>query len=490
MLFNSYAFILAFLPVVLLGFFLVARFAGQRAALAVLAAGSLFYYGYWNPRYVLLIVASIAVNHVIGNRLAGGGRSRHAVLVAGLAFNLGLLGYFKYANFFVANTEALLGTSFHFPPVVLPLAISFFTFQQIAFLVDAYRGQAGREDFLDYCLFITFFPQLIAGPIVHHKEMMPQFTGAAFRFDAENFGVGLTLFCMGLFKKVMIADTTAVFATPVFAAAATGAQVSVIDAWGAALAYTFQLYFDFSGYSDMAVGLARMVGIRLPINFDSPYKAPSIRDFWRRWHITLSRFLRDYLYIPLGGNRKGPSRRYANLMITMLLGGFWHGAGWTFVLWGGLHGLYLVINDLWCRVRPEHSVRFLWPGRVLTFVAVVAAWVVFRADTVDAAGTMLAGMAGLHGLVPPPETASIHWGPAYGRLAALLAAVWLLPNSYQLLRDFQPVLTESRALAVPSGWAGLLRWRLTRGYAYLLALVAVTALANMTEISEFLYFRF
>ncbi|MBT5260335.1 MAG: MBOAT family protein, partial [Nitrospina sp.] len=346
MLFNSYAFIFLFLPVTLLGFQLIGNRGHCRVAVSWLIGASLFFYGWWNPAYLGLILTSILFNYAVGVSL--GSRPAKTVLVVGIAANLGLLGYFKYANFFVDNINALTGSDIVLERIILPLAISFFTFQQITYLVDTYRGETQECDFLRYCLFVTFFPQLIAGPIVHHREMMPQFAKDTFcRLKAKHLAVGLTIFSVGLFKKVILADGIAVYSTPVFDAAEAGVILTFVDAWCGALAFTFQLYFDFSGYSDMAIGLGRMFGIILPVNFFSPYKASNIIEFWRRWHITLSRFARDYLYIPLGGNRKGTLLRFANLMITMLLIGLWHGAGWTFVIWGGLHGSYLVINHGW-----------------------------------------------------------------------------------------------------------------------------------------------
>ena len=283
-------------------------------------------------------------------------------LLVAIAANLALLAYYKYAIFFVANAQRLIGHVGPLPEIVLPLGISFFTFTQIAFLVDAHRGLAREYSFTHYTLFVTYFPHLIAGPILHHREMMPQFDRrSTYTLDWDNVAVGLTMFIIGLFKKTVIADDMAAFASPAFDAAAGGTQLTLLEAWGAALAYTFQIYFDFSGYTDMALGASRMFGIVLPLNFRSPYKAANIIDFWRRWHITLSRFLRDYVYIPLGGNRKTVPRRYENLLLTMLVGGLWHGAGWTFVFWGALHGIYLVVNHGW-RIAPS-SFRYCRAAR-------------------------------------------------------------------------------------------------------------------------------
>lgn len=415
MLFNSFEFILLFLPLTLFVFFRIGGMGHHRVAISWLVAASLFFYGWWNPAYLGLILGSILFNYSLGIALTGdhGKARRKFLLILGVSANLLLLGYFKYANFFVDNISLLTGNHFHIETIILPLAISFFTFQQITYIVDAYRGETREYNFLHYCLFVTFFPQLIAGPIVHHREMLPQFAkNSIYRFNNRHFNVGITIFFIGLFKKVVLADGIAAYASPMFAAAENGIALTFFDAWLGALAYTFQLYFDFSGYSDMAIGIARMFGIRLPINFNSPYKATSIIDFWRRWHITLSRFLRDYLYIPLGGNRKGSARRYQNLMITMLLGGLWHGAGWTFVIWGALHGIYLSVNHLWSalivKTRLASRMHTRWwraIAHTLTFVAVVIAWVFFRSSSIDAAINILGAMFGGNGISIPVSAA-------------------------------------------------------------------------------------
>ena len=420
MLFNTYHFIFAFLPVTLLVFFLLGSRGRTGAAMGWLVLASLFFYGYWKPPYVILIILSLVVNFTVGRALIHEGKSpglRKVLLWFGMVFNLGLLGYYKYANSFVDNLNLITGSDFHLEKIFLPLAISFFTFQQVAFVVDAYQGKVNEPRFLPYCLFVTFFPQLIAGPIVHHREMMPQFLQRdRFKFHASDFSIGLTIFLLGLFKKVIIADEVASYASAAFAGAENGATLTMFEAWTAALSYSMQLYFDFSGYSDMAIGLGRMFGIKLPMNFNSPYKSTSIVDFWRRWHMTLSRFLRDYLYIPLGGNRKGPTRQQVNLMLTMLLGGMWHGVGWTFIAWGGLHGAYLVINHHWRAWRKDKREKrpvgplmtvFYWG---LTMLAVMVSWVFFRAASVDGALAILRGMFGLNGLSLPDGMASMLGG--------------------------------------------------------------------------------
>jgi alginate O-acetyltransferase complex protein AlgI len=508
LLFNSFEFIFLFLPVSLAGFFAVSRYLGSTAAQLWLIAASLFFYAWWNPVYLPLLGGVMVFTYALGKRLSA--RPSKALLALGIAVLLGVLGWFKYASFFVANVDALTGVGWTMGAIVLPLAISFFTFQKIAYLVDSYKGLTRDTRPVEFTLFVVFFPQLIAGPIIHWKEVLPQFKdGWTYRPHAENFAVGIAIFALGLFKKAVLADGIAEYATPTFTAAEAGLAPDLLTAWGAALAYTFQLYFDFSGYSDMAIGAARMFGILLPLNFNSPYKAANIADFWRRWHITLSRFLRDYLYIPLGGNRAGPLRRYRNLMATMLLGGFWHGAGWTFILWGGLHGAYLVLNQGWQKVAPAALVRQRWYGAAawaVTFLAVVAAWVPFRAPTMDGAGRILAGMIGMNGISlpnavgarigafrPALESVGIEFALGGGSafvfgwvwIAALFViAVWA-PNTQQIVGRYRSALDFDPAEA-----ARRLAWRPTAGWAVATGAVAAAGALALTQISEFLYFQF
>jgi len=451
MLFNSYAFIFLFLPISLLGFFQLARL-NQAYAAAWLALCSLFFYGYWNPAYVGLLLLSIGCNYAFGMWIAKANLRKKPLLIAAISANLLLLGYYKYANFFLGSVDALTGANWQMANIILPLGISFFTFTRIAFLVDTYQGKVREFNFVHYVLFVTYFPHLIAGPVLHHKDMMPQFAHAAtYRINWLNVATGLLLFTLGLCKKTLGADELAPFATAIFNGVqhgmASGLVPTIYEAWSGALAYTLQIYFDFSGYTDMALGIALMFNIRLPINFNSPYKSTSIIEFWRRWHITLSTFLRDYLYIPLGGNRHGKLRRYGNLFATMLLGGLWHGAGWTFVVWGALHGFYLTLNHLWRELIAEKYLCWIpnWlgaiTGGVLTFIAVVAAWVVFRADNIAQAVVMLQAMFALH-YRPISFDAVLHGNlllltDLSGRdllkiLLPSLLWVWLLPNSTRL----------------------------------------------------------
>jgi D-alanyl-lipoteichoic acid acyltransferase DltB (MBOAT superfamily) len=489
-LFNSYIFVLAFLPLTFAIYHLCRAAGADRGAIFSLVAASLFFYGWWSLSGLALLLALMAANFVGASWLATSrkrhGRLRQIVLFGAIAANLAVLAYFKYANFFLENWASLTSGQVSFVGVALPLGISFFTFQKIALMVDAYNGKVERLNALDYTLFVSFFPQLIAGPIVHHAEVMPQFASRRV-VTSDDIARGITIFSIGLAKKVLIADTVAQFASPVFDVATTGQAPSFGHAWIGALAYTLQLYFDFSGYSDMAIGAALLFGVRLPVNFASPYKATSIIEFWRRWHITLSRFLRDYLYVPLGGNRHGSTRQYLNLMVTMLLGGLWHGAGWTFVLWGALHGLYLGVNHGWRVLRevagftfPANAFHRVVAGLV-TFVAIVVAWVIFRAPDLASARLILSAMAGLGGTSQPVSDAQ----DAALLIAALLAFVWLLPNTTELFGDTgnlsKPVVIRSFAS---------LRWTPSPAWAVCCGAVLAVILMSLSRVTEFLYFQF
>jgi len=480
MLFNSYVFILSFLPVTLVVFFLLVRLNLQKLAKIWLTVASLFFYGYWNFAYLPLLLISTGFNYYLGGAIANQKpRSKSAKLLLGfgISCNLSLIAYYKYAGFLIKTTNGL-GLDFVIPSIILPLGISFYTFTQIAYLVDAFRGEIKRCDLLTYTLFISFYPQLIAGPLLLHQELMPQLQGSKnFRLSYENLAQGLVWFCFGLAKKLLIADRVSVFVAPVFDNAA---QVSFLEAWLGALSYTLQLYFDFSGYSDMAIGLALMLNIHLPLNFDSPYKATSIVEFWRRWHMTLSRFLRDYLYVPLGGNRLGEARRFVNLMITMLLGGLWHGAGWTYVIWGGLHGMFLIVNHGWRKLGWTMPKVLGW---LITFVCVVVSWVFFRASSVQDATEMLLAMFGAKQILIPmshqaffqslplPGIKFVESLPLWGDpklLAVLLLCVLFLPNTQQIMKLFKPNLWWAIGASV----------------------IATLSLLSMNKVSEFLYFQF
>ena len=392
MLFNSFPFLLGFAPIVIGVYFLLGKLDEKLWPKCWLIFSSLIFYAWWNPPYLLLLVTSISVNFLSGTLIHRGRKRRQirrsrAAVFFGVTFNLGVLAVFKYYNFFIETIQPIIGSELILHTLILPLGISFFTFQQITYLVDLYQEKIQIHSILDFSLFVSFFPQLIAGPIVHHSEMMPQFRRReTFSFHANNLILGSSFFTLGLFKKTVLADHLALLANPVFSIDPS-AVLTFMEAWIGVCAYAFQIYFDFSGYSDMAIGLGLIFGIRLPANFESPYRAASIIDFWRRWHMTLSRFLRDYVYIPLGGNRRGKARRYLNLMLTMLLGGLWHGAAWAFVVWGVLHGLYLCLNHAWLGIRNRYNIintipTFFttWAGRLLTFAGVCIAWTFFRTE--------------------------------------------------------------------------------------------------------------
>lgn len=376
MLFNSYEFILIFLPITLLLFYGSAKFLGHRTARNFLVLASLAFYSYWDVKNLPILLLSIVANISFGRLLSK--RKSKLILWLGIAFNLLYLGYFKYTDFIIMNANSFLHTNIALQKIVLPLGISFFTFTQTAYLVDVYRGETKEYSLGDYLLFVTIFPHLIAGPILYHKDMIPQFSDKErYCFNSKNFAYGIMWFTIGLLKKVILADKLAIYANQVFNATTV---ISMPEAWLGSIAYTMQLYFDFSGYSEMAIGLGLMLNFELPWNFNYPYRATSIIDFWRRWHMTLSAFLKNYLYIPLGGNCNGHHLR--NVMITMLLGGLWHGAGWTFVAWGGLHGLFICINHLWRKTKINLP---NWIGWILTFNVVNLAWIFFRAENFDVA---------------------------------------------------------------------------------------------------------
>lgn len=503
MIFSSLEFIFVFMPITFAGFLLLRHWRTETGVIAWLIAASLVFYGWWNPPYLALILTSIAANY--GLHLLIQRTQDWYIVVVGIALNLAGIAYFKYANFFVGSINGMTGLGWEIGDIALPLAISFFTFQQIAFLVESYRGTIVKTDFLRYVLFIVFFPQLIAGPIVLQRDTVPQFKMSIFASKLSlNLSVGLTLFAIGLFKKIVIADGMALYASPVFAAADGGAAIPIGMAWSGALAYTFQIYFDFSGYCDMALGAARVFGIRLPVNFNSPYKADNIVDFWRRWHITLSHFLRDYLYIPLGGNQNGKISRYGNLMVTMILGGLWHGASWTFVFWGFLHGLYLMINHGWKVLRGDRhgEVTLLekWASRLITMLAVIVAWVFFRAETFGGAAAILAGMSGLTDAVVSDDLASLNASvlESFVWFPILTAFVWGLPNSIEITSGYRPALDFRKTLRLKTVTQGrkaraLFRWRPNLAWSGGMATVALVALVQiyrLGDLSEFIYFNF
>ena len=486
MLFNSFVFLFQFLPVVLAGTFLLAGWRSIAAKVWLIFA-SLFFYSWWHAPHIFIILSVMIFTYFVGQGIL---RSesisfRRGLLIFGLVADLSVLGYFKYYNFFVGSLNACVGTTFRLDPILLPLAISFFTFQKVAFLMDVYQGKIRKCPFLDYCLFVAFFPQLIAGPIVHYRELAPQFAKPGlFRIRGRDLSVGLSMFIIGLFKKVIVADSLAPLANSLFAVAAAGKVPTMLDAWVGAIAYALQLYFDFSGYSDMAIGLARLFGILLPLNFNSPYKSTSIVEFWRRWHITLSNFLRDYLYFPLGGNRCGKARQLFNLVATMFVGGLWHGAGWTFVIWGLMHGAFLGVNHAWqkCSLSGWGGKWAAVPSWTLTMVSVLVAWVVFRAATIGDAFRVITGMFHAKKLVLKTYTS---WDVTF--VLGLLVAAIIFPNTQQILAVFKPALNfneKSREQRASWLWVPNFQW------ACLLGLVFGFCICCMARPSQFLYFQF
>jgi D-alanyl-lipoteichoic acid acyltransferase DltB (MBOAT superfamily) len=454
MLFNSYTFMFAFLPVVLAGYFILNRCRLFLPAKLWLALASLAFYGWWNIRYIPLILLSILFNYILGRQMHNTRLRPRVLLIFGLTANLLLLGYYKYADFFISNWNGLTGGSVPSLHLLLPLGISFFTFTQIAYLVDAYRLQAREYSPVNYILFVTFFPHLIAGPILHHKDMMPQFDKLRGKlWSWKNIMNGSLLFCIGLGKKVIIADSLAGYVSSGFSSAA-----HFVDSWVAVLSYTLQLYFDFSGYTDMAIGIALLFNIVLPQNFNNPYRALSIRDFWRRWHMTLSRFLRDYIYIPLGGNRKGFWTAIRNLIITFLLGGLWHGAGWMFVLWGLLHGVGQAVERLGARRGLSLPKWLAW---TLTFAFINVTWVFFRAGDMSTALRLLKGMSGLGGL---------GLGSVYSLKWAILLILLLIGV----------IVGHSGQPLTMRGWKTVMA----------MAVIFVFSLFFLNRITPFLYFNF
>ncbi len=472
MLFHSQVFLLVFLPLALAGYYAAAARPGFRRWLLV--AASLVFYGYWEIRLVPLLVCSVSGNWLLAwmaTRARGGVEWRRRLPWIGVAFNLAVLGVFKYTDFFAASLAGLFGADHQPWNIILPLGISFFTFQQISYLVDLRRAGAPLYSFVDYAVYVTFFPQLIAGPIVRHDEIIFQYRQDPRRQGlAERLSRGLSLLVTGIFKKVVLADGLALIADPIFARAAGSAAslaqapISFAEGWLAALCFTFQLYFDFSGYTDMAIGLALMFGFVLPINFDAPYRATSIREFWRRWHMTLSRFLRDYLYFPMGGGRHGRLNQGRAAMVTMLLGGLWHGAGWTFVAWGGLHGIAVIANHGWRRAGLSLPSPLAWAA---TMLFLVVGWVLFRAEDFAAATRLFEAMAGIGGF--SLDTLAVPKNPWLLPLAAALAIVG--PTAHRLAHE---VLAPRRVLA-----AGLA-----------VATVFATLLVGGGENAVFIYFQF
>ena len=483
MLFNSYVFVLLFLPLCVLLYFCLNRF-GRAAANVFLFAASLLFYGYFHPAYLAIICSSIVINYLLcaWMRKTGQGSARKGILILGILVNLGILGYFKYADFFLSNVNAVFGTNAPLLHVALPLGISFFTFQQLSFVIDTYKEKATKTDFLSYACYVSFFPQLVAGPIVTQDEFLPQFHDDAKRkVNWDNLASGIYLFVLGLAKKIMIAD---VFGLVVETGYGVIGDLNAPSAWFLIFSYTMQIYFDFSGYCDMAMGIGKMFNIELPVNFNSPYKATSISDFWSRWHITLTRFFTRYVYIPLGGNRKGMARTCLNVMIIFLLSGLWHGANWTFVFWGACHGLLMVLTRVF--EKPLEKVPKLVRG-VATFLVVNVLWVFFRANDFAQAFALLkqACVGGLGGL-PYYFTACFKL-PGMDLIIDRVPGGNLLPLACTILfvafTVFVTFFTKNARERVLSG-------KLTALKAVFAAALLVWCVLSFEKVSAFLYFNF
>lgn len=499
MLFNSYEFIYLFLPIVFSIYWAVVKY-NQSFGIIILSVASVVFYSIMALNYLPLMLFSIITNYFCGCKIIES--KKRKILILGIVFNLSLIFIFKYIDFFVStisHSQRFLWNE------IIPLGISFYTFTQISFLVDAYNGKISKDvTFKSYFLFVTYFPHLIAGPILHHKEMIDQFAQKIkYQINYENIAVGLTFFSIGLFKKVIIADSLIPYVRPVFEAASFAEKVTPLECWCGALSYTFQLYFDFSGYSDMAIGISKLFNFNLPFNFNSPYKSTSIIDFWKRWHISLSNFLRDYLYIPLGGNRKGVMRRYINIFITMFLGGVWHGANLTFVFWGAYHGVLICLNHLWRSFFKSPSqyfqIRFL--NTIFTFLLVVVGWVIFRSKDMQTSLYFLKRMFYFPDYLNIPSG----WSGSFHKLG-------IIPMDYGLQFVEMPYFSgkyhlillctlgcicfffkNTQELIVPNVQAKKTRfynWQPNHRWAVVIIIISFYSIFKIGSASEFLYFQF
>jgi alginate O-acetyltransferase complex protein AlgI len=518
MLFNSEIFIFIFLPVAFVGFYILGKHCDSvNYSKWYLVIASLFFYGWWNIDYVPFLIISVAINFYLGNATRLARKNKQLLLIIGIVINLSFLGYFKYFNFFIDNLNILFKGDYFVENIILPLAISFYTFQQIGYLLDSYKGKTRQESFLNYSLFVVFFPQLIAGPIVIYREIFPQFKKSTFgKFKNTDLIVGLTIFFIGLFKKVVIADNLSDFSTPVFTIAEAGGELDFLLAWQGAFSYTFQLYFDFSGYSDMAIGLGRMFGLKLPMNFYSPFKSTSIIDFWRRWHATLGRFIATDLFIPLSAKytRIAISKRYKTLayflvasvlptMVTFVLVGLWHGAGWTFIFFGFMHGIYMIVNYAWRNLQAAKRKNYLPPflSWSITFICIIVSFVIFRADSLESGfvvlkymfqpdfSLLILGMSGfLQNLLNIKHWVLFHMYGYEQYIAMATFVVFAMPNTMQLMSRYNPCIDINGIRF--SSLRSILNWRASYLWVSFSLIVSVIALLNTTGTTEFLYFQF
>ena len=518
MLFNSIEFLFILLPISILIYYTSYFYISRKASIIVLIICSLVFYSYWNPVYLLLLFFSILFNYSSYKYIIIQKKYSFSILIFSILINLLILFYYKYFNFFIHNINIAFDSSFNFEKIILPLAISFFTFQQITFLVDSYNQKVKNVKFIEYCLFVTFFPQLIAGPIVHHGEMIPQFSSEKkINFNIDKIGIGFLIFIIGLFKKTVIADGISKYSNHIFLLADSSSLESFFGSWVGATSYAFQIYFDFSGYSDMAFGIALMFCIVLPINFYSPYKCNNIIDFWKTWHITLSRFLKNYIYIPIGGNKYGEFLKYRNIFVTMLLGGIWHGAAWGFIIWGSIHGTFIIINHLWNHLSNQYqqlkylknTIVFGLISHVLTFLLITIAWVFFRAETLDGAVLLVNSMIGINGislhhslhslveLFPSifyTADITIPWfGPTtplitVPMLIGLFLFVKLFPNTYQYFHFNKNKLDKSSYLN--NIYKKYFSFKPDNKNLIIFALLILFMISYYHDSSEFLYWQF
>lgn len=497
MVFASNLFIISFAAILPIYMLLVGKFSVNARYLLIFL--SLAFYTYWLPPYLFVLLGSIAFNYTIARLILVDQSETSRKLKMWLAAfaNLSMLAYFKYYNFFFQEILSVFGPEFEISKLALPLGISFFTFQQIAFIADVYGRKVNKINLLDYSLFISFFPQLIAGPIVNHAEMLPQLDRKKnWQIRADHFAIGFFIFSIGLFKKSFLIDPYTPFLDIIFDAANNGSAIDFVDGWTAAIGYSFQIYFDFSGYSDMAIGLALIFGLKLPINFFSPYKAASVREFWQRWHITLSRMLQRFLYIPFGGSRNGTLRTIIALIGTMIIGGLWHGAGWQFIIWGVLHGVFLCVNHLWSKIKNQHVFlsilcrkRFWKMVMVLvTFLALAFSWVFFRAENIGAAWLIVEGMLGVNGI---GDLSKLNRGiaPAF---PIYFIIIWALPNTMQVFGRFPVALIPDRFSSQISRTSSLpfLRFRMAPFSAVVTIIIFLMGWFSLSNLSPFIYFQF
>ncbi len=502
MLFNSYPFIFVFLPVVVIGFHLLKAYKAN-AAITWLIACSLVFYSLWEPKYLILLLGSITANYSLGLLIKRSEALGRSLFSTGVLLNIGLLAYFKYAHFIVDNINWMSGTDFHFDAIVLPLAISFFTFQQIAYLLDVYRGSINKHSFMDYCLFVCFFPQLIAGPIVHFNEIIPQFKQHC-RADerSKKLLLGLLLFIIGLFKKTVIADSLGDLVDPIYLDASKGIAIATSQAWFSTFSYALQVYFDFSAYSDMAIGLGLMFGIHLPFNFNSPYKARNFFEYWQRWHMTLTRFMRTHVYLPLARSRKIPVNHIGALMISVVIGGLWHGAEWTMVLWGLVHSAFLLLNHGWHVLKRQFSKKtaaidsalYIAASIAFTFFIGMLARVLFRSENSESATVLFQAMMGMSTSSYAAEIS----GLSLLAVSLLLLACWLLPNSQQLLGRYKTGLDpfEKRgrasrtARSAETNLKPFYTVRPTATWSIVIAIAFTLGVMGIARTQAFIYFQF